>query len=212
VTEQLPPVNSLLPVVFPGDEEEHPSRLEDCDGPLLAIAAPCYAGDLVLHGPGATLALRWTAQRGLYEAPAELVEVERRSIPLWRVRLTGPVRVLQRRRYARAEVSGPVSIHPVDGEVGDAVDGSLVDVGEGGLRCRMDDPSWVRPGLRVEADFTLDDAALRLPGEVLRILPVREGDRGEIVVVVFDEPVQQAELIRRFVLQQQLQMRRAARA
>lgn len=210
MTLQLPDVNTLVRVDVVGDGAGHPSRVEDRDGQRLLLAAPRYGGDLAAPQPGDLLAIRWTNLRGVCVAPAEFVAGQRRPMPLWEVQAVGTVEIEQRRRYARAPASDPVAIvrrPPAEVALTAVVGGQLVDIGEGGMRCRLAGAA-PEPGEDLQVRLDLDGEQVEVTGQVLRCFTV--GDAVE-AVVAFEEPVRCADAIRRYVLRQQVRARRTAR-
>ncbi|MCW2566544.1 MAG: type pilus assembly PilZ [Mycobacterium sp.] len=217
----MPPVNSLVRVVL-ADDEERPSRVESDDDGLLTVAAPWHAATIAPEA-GEPLAIRWATVRGVCEVAASLVAVEwEQKVPLWRVQVTGEVRIVQRRRFVRADASAPVTVAPVptdpDAERIEPVMATLTNLSEGGARCRVDNITALeKAGLvqdgGIELRLSLGAAIVHVVGEVVRItpdVPWSPKDCAEIVTA-FEAPDQAADLIRRFVLHQQVLARRAAR-
>jgi c-di-GMP-binding flagellar brake protein YcgR len=217
VSGDLPAVNSLCRVIL-DDAVERPSRVESDDEGLLTLAAPWHAAALA-PGPGELLAVRWSTLRGISEVTATVVAVDREdAVPLWRVAPQGEVRVLQRRRFVRADAAVPATVAPVlDGQAGPMTMTTLVNLSEGGARCRVDGLSGlVDAGLaadgEVELRMSLDAELLLVVGIVIRIIPDvpwTARDCGELVLA-FEASEQTADKIRRFVMHQQLLARRAA--
>jgi hypothetical protein len=218
----LPTVNSLVRVVL-DDEEERPSRVEsDSDG-LLTVAAPWHAATLA-PAAGQPLLLRWPSVRGICEVSATLVSVDRENaVALWRVEPQGDVHVMQRRRFVRADATAPVMVAPVAADLDTAqlaqpVMATLTNLSEGGARCRVEGISALtEAGLvadgNVELRLSLGAAIVRVVGIVIRVTPDEPWtprDVGE-VVVAFEAPEHAADLIRQFVMHQQVLARRAAR-
>ncbi|HEY0357858.1 MAG TPA: PilZ domain-containing protein [Mycobacteriales bacterium] len=217
----MPPVNSLVRVVL-ADDEERPSRVESDDDGLLTVAAPWHAATIAPEA-GEPLAIRWATVRGVCEVAASLVAVEwEQKVPLWRVQVTGEIRIVQRRRFVRADASAPVTVAPVptdpDAERIEPVMATLTNLSEGGARCRVDNITALeKAGLvqdgGIELRLSLGAAIVHVVGEVVRItpdVPWSPKDCAEIVAA-FEAPDQAADLIRRFVLHQQVLARRAAR-
>jgi hypothetical protein len=222
VSTTLPLINMLCRVVL-ADTDERPSRVEAHEDGVLTVAAPWHAATLVPEA-GQPLAIRWSTIRGICEVGATLVTVDRENaVPLWRVQPEGDVRVLQRRRFVRADATTPVTLAPLTADADCAalpepMLGTIMDLSEGGARCRvkgitkLTEAGLVADG-EVELRISLGAAVVRVVGEVIRVtqdLPKSVDDVGE-VVVAFDPPEHAGDLIRRFVMQQQVLARRAAR-
>jgi hypothetical protein len=234
----LPAVNSLCRVVL-GEADERPSRVESSEDGLLVVAAPWHAASLA-PAPGDPLSIRWPSVRGICEVAATLVSVEReRSIPLWTVQTEGQVQILQRRRFVRADATVPVTVAPLPAEAlatimataapvaGSACEpgpapepvlATAVNLSEGGARCRVEGlgelaaKGLVEDGA-VDLRISLGAAVVHVVGLVIRItpeVPWTAKDAAE-VVIAFDAPEHAGDLIRQFVLHQQVLARRAAR-
>jgi hypothetical protein len=221
VSAVLPGVNSLVRVVLE-DEEERPSRVESDDDGLLTVAAPWHAAALAPDA-GEPLALRWATVRGICEISATLVAVDREhQVTLWRVQPEGEVRIVQRRRFVRADASAPVTVAPIpagpDVDRIEPVMATLTNLSEGGARCRVENINGLeKAGLvadgPIELRLSLGAAIVHVVGVVIRItpdVPWTPKDRAEIVAA-FEAPDHAADLIRRYVLNQQVLARRAAR-
>lgn len=205
--EPLPGLNRLVWIDLGDEHGMHPARVEDVTELAYRLDAPSYAGDLTLPPAGTEVKMGWTGERGLFVAPAEFVAMDRdEGIRLWRLLVTGEVRAEQRRRFARVAADGPVRI---DGP-GGVLSARMLDLGEGGVRCELAG-SALNVGDKVSLRVGFDERLTSLSGHVLRRAPASKGHYE--VVIVFDEGDQAAaDAIRRFVLQQQLAERRAARA
>ncbi|MGN6087871.1 MAG: PilZ domain-containing protein [Actinomycetales bacterium] len=210
--DDLPAVNALVRVaVKPEDLQGFPSRVEAVEhdpshsAPRLVIAAPGFVGDLVTLVDGMPLLVRWTGSAGVFEVSGRLESVAAEGVKVWRVELVGDIRRTERRRYARASSSTPLRLVPLRDTPVVVLAGWVSDLSEGGLRGRVS--GRVAPGERVRAHVTLDERQLQADGHVI---DVREGDRhGELELVVrFEEPVREEDLIRRWVLRQQVLARR----
>ncbi len=141
----LPRRNTPVLVTVPGLHHDLPSRVEDVRGEHVVIAA-VSPGPGFRVSDGELLTLAWAAPpRGLLSTACVLDQVEA-SVPLlWVLRPVGVLRRLQRRRFARADVSARVTLsggpgtavapRPEDGWV---ASGMLADLSEGGARVVMD--------------------------------------------------------------------------
>ncbi len=200
----LPDVNTLVRIEV-RDGLVLPSRVEEVDGRDLLLSAPRFIGNVVPPEPGDEFGIHWTGQRGLCAVPGEFVTALREPRPLWVVRVGGGVEVVQRRRYVREAVDGPVSFVAPEAEYDSVRVGSMLDLSEGGVRVRLtrnggssDDTVVVR--------MAIEGEVLSVAGTVLRVEP-RSGGFEE-VVVQFDEDHPHARATRRFVLDQQARRRR----
>jgi hypothetical protein len=202
-----PNINTLVDLRFE-DGREFPSRVEDAEGETLILAAPFDAG-VEPPEPGQEFHLRWSAgARGRYLAPIRLVGLSRQPLRVWHVKVSGPIRIEQRRRFVRGGGGELIRLRPAPPAVGPELSGRIVDLSEGGLRC------WVghadlTVGDSVSVRVGLDEEVIELTGTVLR-MSVKDDGKGLDVVVVFDLDDGLAALIRRYVMSQQLIARRTA--
>ncbi|WP_067473210.1 PilZ domain-containing protein [Actinomadura hibisca] len=200
-----PAPGTLVEVALP-DGRVHSSRSEAVAELELTITAPAGAGDIEPPGPGTVLELRWTGPRGLYTAPAVLTGVSDGRIKSWTVQATGEVRVDNRRDAARVTTSAQVRL--TDAETGAEVfRGRLLDVSEGGARCRGTGPD-ATPDQKVIAKLVLDDRILSLPARVLSA-DAPDAKDVRLLVLAFNATNAEAAVINRYVLQAQIRARKA---
>lgn len=107
----------------------------------------------------------WKGQDDQRAVPADVVEVEQGAVIRWRMRMTGPAEVSQRRGAVRGRVEVPV-----EAEYGNAeLNGTTVDVSEAGLRAEFDGYG-VPPeaGTQILLTLSLEDGAIKTKAEVVR--------------------------------------------
>lgn len=201
----LPDVNTLVRVAMGEESTLLPSRIEEVDGDEIVVAAPAYVGDLEDPAIGDVISVYWTQSRGVCSLPAQFVGVERNHIKLWRLRPAGALEIVQRRRYTRVEAAGAVSL--VDNGVDVVRVGWMVDLGEGGVRCRLAPGAFIAEH-PVECRLSLDGELVFVPGTVLRSEPGTTGS--EEVIVTFDAENPACNKVRKFVFAQQVLARRVA--
>ena len=201
-TPDMAPVGALVGIELP-DGTMLPSQVQEADGGDLALTAPSLIGDVLLPRPGDQIAVQWASGRGLWVVPAQLVAIEQ-GPAVWRVRIAGDADVQQRRRFARAPVDGTVSLI-TESRPSKVRLGWLLDVSEGGLRCRFESDGDIA-GDRVTVRFVVDDETVEIPGVLLRVDPAPQSM--DVLVVEFQEEHKLAEKLRRFVMQEQLRRRR----
>jgi hypothetical protein len=216
----LPAVSQIVRLRVPGSEDDLPTRVEQADPAELLVAAPVgqldatvVAGELgsFLRGDreeAVPVEVVWGSTRGECRMRTLLVGVERRTVALWRLEVTGPVEVDQRRRHVRVNTKLRVQISQVDPSESGA-DGVTLDVSEAAFRCSF--PSG-RIDLEVDSplalSFDLDGSQCEATGWVHT---VRRNQGRTDVVVLFDQPVPCAQDLRKFVLQTQIQQRQKGR-
>jgi PilZ domain len=167
------------------------------------------AADLTfLPGPLDTTAehaLIWGTQGGQMEMPVLLPDA---AGTRWELEVTGPPRRVQRRQFVRVEVKLAATVAMFSGEQPQQWDGTIVDLGEGGVRCLVEaEPPAA--GSRISVTFSADDSTvLECAGVVVRHLPVEpEGCGTTALAVRFDDPEEHGDAIRRMVFAEQLRVR-----
>lgn len=209
-----PPLNQLLRLDVHPFGFGLPSRVEDLEDDDVVISAPSYPGDEAPLSAGAQLLVRWTGPRGLHALPVAMVTTVSGALPRWRVRPVGDVEMVQRRQFVRAPVDEPVTIIPRDQVITSVVGGTLVDLGEGGLRGRFASSAPMHTDAPVEIHLMLRDVPVMLVGRVLRCTSVEGAASRRLyeAVITFEPDEHNGDLIRRTVLHQQVVARRAARS
>jgi len=168
----LPQQDALVEAVLP-DGRVHAARVVAVDEMVLTIAATRMSAGVAPPHPGDVLTLRWSGRRGRCAAPARLLAVDPVQFATWTLEAVGTVEIEQRRRFVRAAGSGQVRLEPADaGAAAPGIDmvvvGQLVDIGEGGMRCRLA-AGGLDPSQPVYVRLLLDDRLLTLTGTVLRL-------------------------------------------
>jgi c-di-GMP-binding flagellar brake protein YcgR len=206
----LPEVNSLLYITVK-DELNHRSRVEDRDGALLTVAAPIGAGDVEIPEDGSELTVFWTGTRARYVLPVRMMGRTRGHPARWHLlALTDPIRKT-RRRFVRGGGGGPIELVPKTVEIrerraADAVRGQVIDISEGGVRCRVAQADLV-PGDPVVVRVQLGDCSLQILGRITSQRP--EPDQPGVDVIVTYHPSEaDAQVIRRYVFQWEIAERR----
>ena len=107
----------------------------------------------------------WKSHEDTRALPAQVLQVEQGAVIRWRLQITGPAEVSQRRKAVRARVAVPVEI----GYSSFELPGESVDLSEAGLRAAVDgigvEPE---PGATVDVVVKLEDAEIRGRAEVVR--------------------------------------------
>src|SRR2546421_1253459 len=112
MSHPLPSLNTLVRVVVAG-VAELPTRVEEHTDGVLGVAAPGLVAGMDPPGPGDPIELRWTSIRGLCALPAQVRSINRGCPPVWLIEPAGPVRIIQRRRFVRADSGAPLTIVPM---------------------------------------------------------------------------------------------------
>lgn len=198
------------------------------------IAAPWFSGDLEIPADGTECALQWVTPQGLWTLPClfQAQEASSHGLRVWRVRVTGEPRKEERRRFVRVEWSVPADLlvrrdlealspaarqRAAEGEIAgwlpglpDHVDGEIVNVSEGGMRCYSAQP--VLPaGLPLVVSFSLEDQRFETEAHVIWSV-FCEGafpERSVESALAFDDPTRHGETLRPLMFAAQMRARRA---
>lgn len=206
----LPVVNELV-MLRDRDDREYQSRVEDLRPGLMIVAQPLdLAVDHTLDA-GSDLLVMWHCPRGIAVLPVRITATYAEgALRLWSTTITGPGWVEQRRRFVRIPASGPVQLVPHGGEHGleavpDPVPAKLIEISEGALRCTVTDAAFesLAEAGPVQAGFCFGDVDFSIPGHINIRRPGPHDDDPMQVVVEFDEPVKDADTLRKLIFAQQ---------
>lgn len=114
---------------------------------------------------GDAVEILWKGEDGQRVVPAEVTEVELGVLVRWRLRITGPAEVSQRRTAVRGRVNVPVKA-----EYG-AVDlkGNTVDLSEAGVRAEFEGfGTPPEAGVCLQLTLSLEDSVITTKAQVLR--------------------------------------------
>jgi hypothetical protein len=199
----MPQVNALVDLMH--EDAHYLSRVEDVEGPTIWVAAP-LGGKVEPPDLGTLMAFRWNAPRGRYTVQASLRSTARpqgQALHLWNLNPEGPPTIEQRRQFVRAGGGEGVVLEPR--ETGE-LSGMVTDISEGGVRCRFR-YGRLRAGEPVEVRVTLGEESLAVNGWVLRTTD--EGGSLD-VIVVYELAEREADMVRKYVMHQQILARRMA--
>ncbi|MBN1172282.1 MAG: PilZ domain-containing protein [Micromonosporaceae bacterium] len=202
----LPAVNTLVQVVF-GDEADFRSRVEDIDGTALVIAGPLDIVNTEQIIEGSDVEVFWTKARARYFAPMRVVERTRGQRGQWRLIATGEATRSNRRQFVRGEDGGPITIIATHGRPEPIqFHGTIIDICEGGVRCRMTAAEIV-PDEPIMVRFTISGTEVEIEGTVHSLRPEDSGNGIDVVIEYILEE-HDAQVIRRHVMQWQMIERR----
>lgn len=199
-------------------DREYRSRVEGVGEGVLTVARPLDLPADHELGPGAEVLVTWNSARGIAVLPTRLIgSYTERNLPLWSMAVIGAGWVEQRRRFVRVPASGPLTLRLLDGsrtgeeEQESVIDASLVDLSEGALRCTLDvlAADGLAADTEVTASFRFGDRDFTLPARIAFRRPsARPAELAELVVL-FQEPVNEADALRKLIFAQQLRTSRA---
>jgi len=206
--EELPDVND--PVMLRDRAgRQYASRVEDLAAGLVVVAQPRDLPADEAFGAGTEVDVTWVDADGVVMAlPTRiLVQHARDRRPVWSLAVTGEASSEQRRRSERVPATGPATIRAAgEGEAG--VAGHPVGGSEGGVRCSVvtgaADRFLTGPN-EVVAEFRLGTVDFAVPGRVEFLRPTKRPTEVEDLVVVFDDPVPDADALRKAVFALELE-------
>ena len=207
---ELPRLGTAMYLVHT-EETNYRSRLEAVDGDMLSVAAPLETEGGAAPRPGQTMEIFWAQPRARVILPCRLVEVTDTAPYRWTLQPIGVPEPSNRREFVRGGGGSAVRLGAEPEE--SPVDGRLLDISEGGLRCWIDEPAKLAPGDHLRALVGLGTAAeAELSGTILTVRDAPHGDPGRHVVLTFDTGESIAQLIRLYVLNWEINERRLARS
>ena len=119
----------------------------------------------VVASVGDRVEVFWKAGEETRALPAEVLTADAGAAPRWRLQITGPSEISQRRQAVRGRVSLPVEIGYGSAEM----TGETVDLSENGMRATVDGLGIPpEPGSALDLLVQLEDGPLKVKGEVVR--------------------------------------------
>jgi hypothetical protein len=192
-----PVVDGEAQVSLPGRGITVSARVESLDGEVLALR-PSVSDfvDQSVVATGSLVELQWQRPEDQRSAPAEVVAVEQGAVLRWRLRLTGPAEVTQRRAAVRGRVVVPAEVGlgslELKGETGDlSEDGARINLDGFGVQ--------PEPGESVDLRIELDGGVVVAKAEVIRV--ASRGARWSLSTRFLDVQERDQDRIRRRVFQ-----------
>ncbi|AEV85842.1 hypothetical protein ACWT_4823 [Actinoplanes sp. SE50] len=206
-TVELPAVGTPMFLVL-GEGMNFRSRLEAVDGDRFTVAAPLETAGPVVISAGQQFDVFWAPPSTRIVLPARLVAVSDEAPFRWSLTAAGLPQHSNRREFVRGGGGAAVRLTTDDGEI----EGALLDISEGGLRCWIDEPAALAAGGRMAAAVTLGAAGtIEVSGTILSVREAPYGDPGRHVVLTFDPRESAARAIRRYVMEWEINERRLHR-
>ena len=180
-----------------------PSIVEDIAEPDILLGAPLDLAEGQEPTAGERMLLMWEDQAGPHTLPCSFAAVVPRELPQWRVLPDGLAKGEQKRRHVRAATDG--TAHIVRDQALHAA--QLLDVSEGGLRCRLQDKdAVVGVGDLVSSAIKVGLKELDLRGRVVQV-HLDLGEPRVLAVAFVDLTGTQADELRRHVFSEQAKTR-----
>ena len=150
----------------------------------------------VVASTGDRVEVFWKSGEETRALPAEVLSADGGAVPRWRLQITGPSEVSQRRQAVRGRVSLPLEI----GYGSTELTGETVDLSENGMRAAADGLGLPpEPGSALDLVVELEDGPLKVKGEVVRF--AARGSRWLLSIRFRDVPEKDGDRIRRRVFQ-----------
>ena len=192
-----PVVDGEAHVSLPGRGITVSSRVEavEADAVVLRPSVGEFVDQAVV-GTGSLVEVQWQRPEDMRSAPAEVLAVEPAPVLRWRLRLTGPAEVTQRRNAVRGRVVVPVEIGLGSMEH----KGETADLSEAGTRVQFDGFGLLpENGTTVDLRLEVDGSTVVTKGEVIRA--VARGARWSLSIRFVDLDEKHEDRIRRRVFQ-----------
>ncbi|MEV6298992.1 PilZ domain-containing protein [Actinoplanes sp. NPDC051861] len=193
-----------------GEGANFRSRLEGVDGSTFLVAAPLETAGPAELKSGHEFRIFWAPPRTRIVLPVRLVEIADTTPFRWRLEpMSGP-QISNRREFVRGGGGTAVRLTAAEEERSSEADGMLIDISEGGLRCRITQPMPVRIGDEMRAVVWLGNGEVELTGRVHTVRDDEDGVGQQIILIFHVEEVV-ARMIRQYIMNWEMAERRRAR-
>jgi c-di-GMP-binding flagellar brake protein YcgR len=189
---------------------QYASRVENLGEGLVVVAKPAVLPDEDAFLNGTELGVAWAESDEVVSVlPTRILATHAEgALQLWSLVVTGPAVVEQRRRVERVDATGPVVLRSPGGNETVAVTGSLIDISVKAVRCSVETGSadgFLSGRNEIVAEFSIGTATFAVPGRVEFVRATKHPTRFEELVVLFDEPVADADSLRKQIFAQEVQ-------
>jgi c-di-GMP-binding flagellar brake protein YcgR len=194
---ELPRIGTPMFLVHT-EESSYRSRLEAVDGDTISVSAPLETEGDVAPRPGQIIEVFWAQLRARVILPCRLVRVAETAPYQWILEPVGEPRKSNRREFVRGGGGPLVGLGVEAEEDARRLDGRLLDISEGGLRCWVPEAGGVKVGDRLSASLRLSTGRLEQDGAVHTVRPAFD-EPGHHLILTFHSDEATAQLIRQHV-------------
>ena len=186
------------------------SRLEAVDGDTLSVAAPLETSGPDAPQPGEVIDIFWAQPRARMILPCKLVRIADSAPFQWVLQPIGDPKASNRREFVRGGggVDVRLGAESEEGQV-NQLDGRLIDISEGGVRCWVPAAQGSRVGDRMLISVQLDTGGLEVEGLIHTVRPAFD-EPGDHLILTFQSDDRTAQLIRQHVFSWEIAERRRA--
>jgi c-di-GMP-binding flagellar brake protein YcgR len=189
---------------------QYASRVEKLAEGLVVVTQPPALSDAGAFRSGVDLDVTWVdSDNAVIVLPARILAIHADpDMLLWSLVVTGPAVMEQRREVERVEATGPVVLRTPEGNGAAPVPGTLVDISEKAVRCSVETGSadgFFSGSGEVIAEFSVGPADFVVPGRVEFARGTKNPTKFEELVVLFDQPVTEADALRKQIFAQEVQ-------
>jgi hypothetical protein len=173
------------------------------------VTAPLETSGQAVLEPGCEFDVFWAMPRTRIVLPCRLVRISDSAPLRWTLVPTAAPRSDNRRQFVRGGGGAAVRLEPEDSDK--PVEGALLDISEGGLRCWIDETPPVSRGDRTRATVWLGTGEAQLSGRVHAVRAAPHGELGRDLILTFDTKDDVAQMIRQYILAWEIGERRRRR-
>ncbi len=192
---ELPRIGTPMFLVHT-DETSYRSRLEGVEGDSISVSAPLETEGRPAPLPGQVIEVFWVQPRARVILPCRLVRIADTAPYQWILEPIGEPRKSNRREFVRG--GGGLAVGLGNEEALRQLNGKLLDISEGGLRCWVPEAGGVKVGDRLSASLRLSTGRLEQDGAVHTVRPAFD-EPGHHLILTFRSDEATAQLIRRHV-------------
>jgi c-di-GMP-binding flagellar brake protein YcgR len=178
------------------EETSYRSRLEAIEGDTISVSAPLETQGHTAPRPGQVIEVFWAQPRARVILPCRLVRIADTAPYQWILEPIGEPRKSNRREFVRG--GGGLAVGLGSEEDLARLDGRLLDISEGGMRCWVPEAGGVKVGDRLSASLRLSTGSLEQDGAVHTVRPAFD-EPGHHLILTFHSDEATAQLIRQHV-------------